>query len=68
MIANAQNICNLIGREECSIDGIAVLVSILHSLTKKNNIRFLWQKTIEIFKIKLISNDEKSFIIQLINH
>ena len=34
-ITNVQNICNLIGREECKIDRIVTSVSILYSLTEK---------------------------------
>ena len=37
MLSFAQNICNLFGPEECNIDLIVLSVSILYSLTEKNN-------------------------------
>ena len=49
LIANVQNICNLIGLEEYNFDRIVLLASILYSLTKNNNIRMLWQGEIEIY-------------------
>ena len=38
VIANVQNTCNLIGREECSIRCIVLSVSIFHSLRKKQHL------------------------------
>ena len=49
LIANVQNICNLIGLEEYNFDRIVLLASILYSLTKNNNIRMMWQGEIEIY-------------------
>ena len=34
LIANIQNICNLIGREKCNIGSIVLSISTLCSLTK----------------------------------
>ena len=36
VIANVQNICNLIGQKEYSIDEIVLLASMLYFLTKKS--------------------------------
>ena len=48
IIANAQNIYNLIGQEESNIGGIVPLVSVMqliHFMTKKLIIiQFLWRK------------------------
>ena len=48
IIANAQNIYNLIGQEESNIGGIVSLVSVMqliHFMTKKLIIiQFLWRK------------------------
>ena len=47
-IANAQNICNLIGRDEHNIG--CIVLSILYSLTKKkNNIPIPWREKIDIY-------------------
>ena len=47
-IANAQNICNLIGRDEYNIG--CIVLSILYSLTKKkNNIPIPWREKIDIY-------------------
>ena len=47
-IANMQDICNLIGREEYNVGRIVISVTILHSDQKKkkklNNIRLSWNK------------------------
>lgn len=37
MLSFPQNICNLFGPEECNIDLNVLSVSILYSLTEKNN-------------------------------
>ena len=54
VIANVQNICNLIDREEYKNGRIVLSTSILlNSLTKKtNNIRMTWQEILEIYQIK----------------
>ena len=43
-MANVQNICNLIGREEYNICHILFLATILYSLRKNNNIGIPWKK------------------------
>ena len=58
IIANAQNICNLIVQEESDIGGILPLVSVMqliHFMTKKLIIiQFLWRK-INIYIINHLS-------------
>ena len=64
LIANVQNICNLIGREEYNIGRIVLSDSILYSLTKTttfNNIRKL------LIKNKLMFNTQFKIILYIIN-
>ena len=50
-IANAQSICNVIGREACNIDRkIVFLVSMLYYLTKKTTFDFLERMEINYLK------------------
>ena len=55
-IANVQNICNLIGRDECNFSRIVFSTSIVYCLTKKHNkIWFPCQKK-KLFNQKQIHN------------
>ena len=59
-IANAQNTCDLIGREEYNNDCILLSVSMLYSLTKKSATfdRFLLRETINLEFSNLLINLE----------
>ena len=49
LTANTQNICNLIDREEQNNGCIKLLISILYSMLKNNETRFVWPKGIQIY-------------------
>ena len=52
-IADVQNICNLIDREE-HISRIVLFTSIIYFLTKKKHyIRIPWQEKIKIYQLKI---------------
>ena len=59
-IGNAQNTCDLIGREEYNNDCILLSVSMLYSLTKKSATldRFLLRETINLEFSNLLINLE----------
>ena len=69
LIANKQNICNLIGREEYSIFRIVLLVSILYSLTKvqQHSISVTQKNRTLLIKIKIMINYSLKIIPYRIN-
>ena len=69
LIANVQNACILIGREEYNIDRIVISISILYSLTKKQqHSNSVVQKIRKLLiKNKSIINIQIKIILYVIN-